>query len=56
MIPTEKTWDAQYEDIGECPKCGSSVSNNAACGDPECCGPNYDYCTNDECGWEGALE
>lgn len=25
-------------------KCGHCTNNNFACGDPECCGANYDYC------------
>lgn len=30
-----------------CRECGSfHVHNNAACGDPGCCGPNEDFCVD----------
>lgn len=48
--------DAEREDAARtddnladtpCENCGSfAVRNNAACGDPECCGPNFDYCAD----------
>jgi len=37
---------------GECPKCGSCLHGNSACGDPECCGPYIARCTNDDCDYD----
>jgi len=35
---------------GPCPRCKACTWNNNACGDSECCGANYDYCS--QCDWE----
>lgn len=36
-----------YETGMRCKDCGSNlIKNNGACGDPECCGSNYDWCTS----------
>ena len=36
---------------GACPECGACTHNNGACGNDDCCGPNYNYCT--KCEWNG---
>lgn len=43
--------DRCNDDDQRCPECKALTHNNSACGDPECCGQNYDYCT--ECDWSG---
>lgn len=53
MFETEPDHVCQFpkDCQGACPECGGCCFNNSACGDPECCGMNGDYCDRG-CGWD----